>query len=197
MLNLMDQCDIVEKQHQKRLENRDTHPASDDNTFQFKNNPFSVFSGILPGNLRRFFILTRLCAVCQLCVHGNWRGSIVLASPHHPSNLCTICVACYKAIMCFCVCYSQVQNGAEQVCVVGLIERSIILQLNIGVDWPCNWIVLESSPLDFVPIAGDIATTYSDLGKCHDMARIQFIAIMCFGKKREQRLGNARSQTEK
>lgn len=54
MLNLMDQCDVVEKQNHKRHRNPDTNKANDDNSFQFKNNPFSVFSGILPGNVLLF-----------------------------------------------------------------------------------------------------------------------------------------------
>lgn len=52
MLTLMHQCDIVEKQNQKRITNRSTHESSDGEApkvFQFKNNPFSVFSGIIPG----------------------------------------------------------------------------------------------------------------------------------------------------
>lgn len=51
MLNLMNQCDIVEKQNQKRIENRSTDKSrkDDTNTFQFSTNPFSLFSGILPG----------------------------------------------------------------------------------------------------------------------------------------------------
>lgn len=51
MLNLMNQCDIVEKQNMKRNERRNAKPPNDDTSkaFQFKNNPFSVFSGIIPG----------------------------------------------------------------------------------------------------------------------------------------------------
>lgn len=54
MLNLMNQCDIVEKQNMKRNERRNAKPSNDDGddtskAFQFKNNPFSVFSGIIPG----------------------------------------------------------------------------------------------------------------------------------------------------
>lgn len=51
MLNLMNQCDIVERQNQKRITNRSTHESDDETpkAFQFKNNPFSVFSGIIPG----------------------------------------------------------------------------------------------------------------------------------------------------
>lgn len=51
MLNLMNQCDIVEKQTQKRIGHRSTDKSrkDDKNTFQFTNNPFSLFSGILPG----------------------------------------------------------------------------------------------------------------------------------------------------
>lgn len=54
MLNLMNQCDIVEKQNMKRNKRRNTNtqPPIDEGTskaFQFKNNPFSVFSGIIPG----------------------------------------------------------------------------------------------------------------------------------------------------
>lgn len=53
MLNLMNQCDIVEKQNMKRNDRRHVKPAEEDvsnrASFQFKNNPFSVFSGILPG----------------------------------------------------------------------------------------------------------------------------------------------------
>lgn len=51
MLNLMNQCDIVEKQNLKRITNRSTHESDDETpkAFQFKNNPFSVFSGIIPG----------------------------------------------------------------------------------------------------------------------------------------------------
>lgn len=48
----MNQCDIVEKQNMKRNDRRQTKPADEDvsrASFQFKNNPFSVFSGILPG----------------------------------------------------------------------------------------------------------------------------------------------------
>lgn len=47
----MNQCDIVEKQNMKRNERRNAVPPNDDTTkaFQFKNNPFSVFSGIIPG----------------------------------------------------------------------------------------------------------------------------------------------------
>lgn len=51
MLTLMNQCDIVERQNQKRIINRSTHKLNDETpkAFQFKNNPFSVFSGIIPG----------------------------------------------------------------------------------------------------------------------------------------------------
>lgn len=53
MLNLMNQCDIVEKQNVKRNQRRSTNLANDEETsktFTFgKNNPFSVFSGIIPG----------------------------------------------------------------------------------------------------------------------------------------------------
>lgn len=52
MLHLMNQCDIVEKQHHKRHGNRNTSKANDDNSYQFKSNPFSLFSGILPGNFK-------------------------------------------------------------------------------------------------------------------------------------------------
>lgn len=49
----MNQCDIVEKQNMKRNERRYAKPAADEDvsraSFQFKNNPFSVFSGIIPG----------------------------------------------------------------------------------------------------------------------------------------------------
>lgn len=47
----MNQCDIVEKQNQKRVDNRSTDEseAETSKTFQFKSNPFSVFSGIIPG----------------------------------------------------------------------------------------------------------------------------------------------------
>lgn len=50
MLQLMNQCDIVEKQNEKRNQSRNTLPADDDSSrvFQFKS-PFSVFSGIIPG----------------------------------------------------------------------------------------------------------------------------------------------------
>lgn len=51
MLKLMNQCDIVEKQNLKRNERRNAPSDDEDSskTFQFKNNPFSVFSGIIPG----------------------------------------------------------------------------------------------------------------------------------------------------
>lgn len=49
MLNLMQQCDIIEKQNHKRNERRTTKPVDDDSSRVFKNNPFSVFSGIIPG----------------------------------------------------------------------------------------------------------------------------------------------------
>lgn len=55
MLNLMNQCDIVERQNHKRNEAQavnDTTDESNGNNFlnrQFKSNPFSLFSGILPG----------------------------------------------------------------------------------------------------------------------------------------------------
>lgn len=52
MLKLMNQCDIVEKQNLKRNDRHYVKPAEEDvsrASFQFKNNPFSVFSGILPG----------------------------------------------------------------------------------------------------------------------------------------------------
>lgn len=52
MLKLMNQCDIVEKQNMKRNERRYAKPTDEDvsrASFQFKNNPFSVFSGIIPG----------------------------------------------------------------------------------------------------------------------------------------------------
>lgn len=52
MLKLMNQCDIVEKQNMKRNDRRHAKPAEEDvsrASFQFKNNPFSVFSGIIPG----------------------------------------------------------------------------------------------------------------------------------------------------
>lgn len=53
MLNLMNQCDIVDKQNRKRNDSR-TVPNEErqDSSFlkrQIKNNPFSVFSGIIPG----------------------------------------------------------------------------------------------------------------------------------------------------
>lgn len=123
----MDQCDIVEKQHQKRLENRDTHHASDENTFQFKNNPFSVFSGILPGNLQQLFIHTRLCAPYVNGVCMAIGAARLCCEPASSIQFVYLRRLCCKAIMCFCDCYSQVQSGAEQVCVVGQIER-IILQ---------------------------------------------------------------------
>lgn len=47
----MNQCDIVERQNLKRNERRNAEPTDEESskTFQFKNNPFSVFSGIIPG----------------------------------------------------------------------------------------------------------------------------------------------------
>lgn len=51
MLDLMHKCDIVEKQNLKRKDRPNANP-SDENAskaFEFKNNPFSVFSGIIPG----------------------------------------------------------------------------------------------------------------------------------------------------
>lgn len=53
MLNLMNQCDIVEKQNKRRIESRSVEPddGGEKNFLnrQFKNNPFSLFSGIIPG----------------------------------------------------------------------------------------------------------------------------------------------------
>lgn len=49
MLQLMNQCDIVEKQNEKRNQRRNTLPADDDSSRVFQFKPFSVFSGIIPG----------------------------------------------------------------------------------------------------------------------------------------------------
>lgn len=53
MLNLMSQCDIVDRQNRKRIDSRSV-PKGDaiekaDVKNQFKNNPLSLFSGIIPG----------------------------------------------------------------------------------------------------------------------------------------------------
>lgn len=47
----MNQCEIVEKQSQHKIQVR-SNDDDDDATFinrQFPNNPFSLFSGIVPG----------------------------------------------------------------------------------------------------------------------------------------------------
>lgn len=66
MLNLMNQCDIVEKQSSHKIQTRSNDNDNDDNiddTFmnrQFPNNPFSLLSGIIPGmtkgNMARLYI---------------------------------------------------------------------------------------------------------------------------------------------
>lgn len=53
MLNLMSQCDIVDRQNRKRVDSRSV-PHSEvvvtaNAKPQFKNNPFALFSGIIPG----------------------------------------------------------------------------------------------------------------------------------------------------
>lgn len=53
MLRLMNQCDIVDKQNKHRVESRSVDEADDEHKSvnrQLKSNPFSVFSGIFPGN---------------------------------------------------------------------------------------------------------------------------------------------------
>lgn len=58
MLNLMKQCDIVEKQAAHKIQTRSNNDDVDDGdakaTFinrQFPNSPLSLFSGIIPGEL--------------------------------------------------------------------------------------------------------------------------------------------------
>lgn len=54
MLRLMNQCDIVDNQNKRRIESRSVDADDDGSkvlvTQKFKNNPFSLFSGIFPGN---------------------------------------------------------------------------------------------------------------------------------------------------
>lgn len=49
----MNQCDIVDKQNKRRIESRSVDVEDDGSKSfahrQFKNNPFSLFSGIFPG----------------------------------------------------------------------------------------------------------------------------------------------------
>lgn len=53
MLNLMSQCDIVDRQNRKRIESRSVPKGevieTADTKHQFKSNPFALFSGIIPG----------------------------------------------------------------------------------------------------------------------------------------------------
>lgn len=53
MLNLMSQCDIVDRQNRKRVESRSVPKGevieTADTKHQFKSNPFALFSGIIPG----------------------------------------------------------------------------------------------------------------------------------------------------
>lgn len=57
MLNLMEQCDLVDKQSAHIIQTRSNDDDEDEasmQTFmnrQFPNNPFSLFSGILPGKI--------------------------------------------------------------------------------------------------------------------------------------------------
>lgn len=57
MLKLMNQCDIVDKQNKRRIESRSVDVEDDGGKLfsnrQFKSNPFSLFSGIVPG---KFYI---------------------------------------------------------------------------------------------------------------------------------------------
>lgn len=80
MLNLMNQCDIVEKQNMKRNQRRNVRPSSstDDNTskaFQFKNNPFSVFSGIIPG--------TKWCGTGDIATTYSDLGKLISSFMRH------------------------------------------------------------------------------------------------------------------
>lgn len=118
MLNLMDQCDIVEKQNHKRHRNPDTNKANDDNSFQFKNNPFSVFSGILPGKAINCFYVWFL-----LKFDGNpprsLNNQVLFALGYNQSipylqYIRTVFDINLRFVNLFAL---QVQNGAEQVCI--------------------------------------------------------------------------------
>lgn len=76
MLTLMNQCDIVEKQNQKRMNNRRTHQSNDETpkAFQFKNNPFSVFSGIIPG--------TKWCGTGDIATTYSDLGKLIPIQRH-------------------------------------------------------------------------------------------------------------------
>lgn len=83
MLNLMNQCDIVEKQNVKRNERRNAKPSDEDSStaFQFKNNPFSVFSGIIPG--------TKWCVCVYIILAFKFIGRMQsIFSNFHLSNRC-------------------------------------------------------------------------------------------------------------
>ncbi|XP_055296931.1 uncharacterized protein LOC129565749 [Sitodiplosis mosellana] len=94
MLNLMNQCDIVENQNVKRNQRRNTHPASDEDTsktFAFgKNNPFSVFSGIIPG--------TKWCGTGDIATTYNDLGTEEnMDSCCRTHDLCPVKIRAYEA----------------------------------------------------------------------------------------------------
>lgn len=149
MLNLMNQCDIVEKQHQKRHGNRNTSKSNDDNSFQFKNNPFSLFSGILPGNLKSVRWIQPNIQFLPCCDGIPQKISIM-------HELAIIVYVLLQFLSCICR-YKMVRN------------RFVFHVQFEHVDFLCNLIhpKNQSSFTWFACITGDIATTYSDLGKCH------------------------------
>lgn len=92
MLQLMNQCDIVEKQNEKRNQRRNTLPADDDSSrvFQFKNNPFSVFSGIIPG--------TKWCGTGDIATTYNDLGTEAnMDSCCRTHDLCPVKIRAYES----------------------------------------------------------------------------------------------------
>ncbi|XP_031634048.1 uncharacterized protein LOC116347555 [Contarinia nasturtii] len=92
MLELMNQCDIVEKQNLKRNERRNISPSNGDTSksFQFKNNPFSVFSGIIPG--------TKWCGTGDIATTYSDLGTEVnMDSCCRTHDLCPVKIRAYEA----------------------------------------------------------------------------------------------------
>lgn len=83
-LKLMNQCDIVEKQNLKRKERRNAHASDTDDdgddtskAFQFKNNPFSVFSGIIPGT--KWYGVNIHCTLFRIQFSNNLTNKITIS----------------------------------------------------------------------------------------------------------------------
>jgi len=92
MLNLMNQCEIVEKQSQHKIQVR-SNDDDKDATFinrQFPNNPFSLFSGIIPG--------TKWCGTGDIATTfsdlGTERQMDTCCRTH---DLCPIKIRAYEA----------------------------------------------------------------------------------------------------